>query len=212
MMFIFIAMGILLPTMHQSSLGTMMILAGHKLSPLWHTAMLPLLFLITALTMGYAVVVFESLFVSMNFNRPYETPLLSRIAKIIAHMIAFYLLLRWADLIYRGALVELLQFKLTSFMFVLENILFIYPMLQMYSKAQRNTKRGLFFSAVSMLLAGSLYRFNVYIIGFNPGEGYHYFPSFQEIMITVGIISMEILLYLIFIKKLPVLPEVKHVH
>jgi len=55
-----------------------------------------------------------------------------------------------------------------------------------------------------------LYRFNAFIIGFNPGGGFEYFPSFSEIIITLGIISIEIMMYLIFIKKLPVLPEVKH--
>ena len=51
-MFIFLALGVLLPTMHQSSLGTMMIVAGKKLSPLWQTGFLPLLFLISAILMG----------------------------------------------------------------------------------------------------------------------------------------------------------------
>ena len=34
-----LALGILLPTMHQSSLGTMMLLAGPRLHPLWFTAL-----------------------------------------------------------------------------------------------------------------------------------------------------------------------------
>ena len=38
--------GLLLPTMHQSSLGTMMLLTGPKLHPLWFTPWLPLLFLV----------------------------------------------------------------------------------------------------------------------------------------------------------------------
>jgi Ni/Fe-hydrogenase subunit HybB-like protein len=42
-MFVFIALGVLLPTMHQSSLGSLMIISGHKLSPLWQTNLLPLL-------------------------------------------------------------------------------------------------------------------------------------------------------------------------
>ncbi len=209
-MFIFIALGILLPTMHQSSLGTMMIMAGSKLSPLWQTPMLPLLFLISAITMGFSIVVFESLFVSVNLQRPFETPLLSKIGKIIANLIVAYLIVRLIDLIWRGALGDIFNGDLKSIMFVIENILYIYPVVILYSIRKRQSKRYLYLSATSMLLAGILYRFNTYLIGFDPGGGYHYFPAAQEILITVGIIAMEIILYLIFIKRLPVLPEVKH--
>jgi Ni/Fe-hydrogenase subunit HybB-like protein len=58
-----------------------------------------------------------------------------------------------------------------------------------------------------MLLGGTLYRFNVYLIGFNPGKGWHYFPSFAEMMISVGIVSIELLGYQVLIKLLPVLPN-----
>ena len=43
-----IALGLVLATMHQSSLGTLMLLAGARLHPLWRTPLLPLLFLVTA--------------------------------------------------------------------------------------------------------------------------------------------------------------------
>ncbi len=53
-MFVFVALGVLLPTMHQSSLGSMLLVMGYKLSPLWFTLWLPALFVISALAMGYA--------------------------------------------------------------------------------------------------------------------------------------------------------------
>ena len=58
-----------------------------------------------------------------------------------------------------------------------------------------------------ILPGGTLYRFNVYLIGFNPGRGWHYFPSFAEIMISVGIVSIELLGYQVLSKLLPVLPN-----
>ncbi len=88
--------------------------------------------------------------------------------------------------------------------------MFLIPMVILFSEKKRNSKQQLFIAAVFMILAGSLYRFDAFIVVFNPGHGYHYFPAFQEIMITVGIIAMEIMAYMIFVKKLPVLPDVKH--
>jgi Ni/Fe-hydrogenase subunit HybB-like protein len=112
---IIVSLGILLPTMHQSSLGALMIIAGPKLSPLWQTPLLPLLFLITAIAMGYAVTVFESLLSSLAFNRPYETPLLAKLANVMVGFVGVYLLIRGADLIWRGQLGLIFTDSTTSF-------------------------------------------------------------------------------------------------
>ncbi len=209
-MFVFIALGVLLPTMHQSSLGSLMVISGKKLSPLWQTQFIPLLFLISAITMGYAIVVFESVFSALAFKRPMETPMLAKLAKIIAGLIGVYLVIRFADLIGRGALGLAFQGDLSGAMFILENILYILPAALLAVPANRASNRMLFLSAFSMLLAGSVYRFNAFLVGFNPGAGWHYFPAFSELMITIGIIAVEILAYLVFVKKLPVLPKVEH--
>jgi Ni/Fe-hydrogenase subunit HybB-like protein len=209
-MFVFISIGVLLPTMHQSSLGSLMIIGGHKLHSLWQTNLLPLMFLLTAITMGYAIVIFESLFASLGLKRPLETSLLSKLAAIIPKLIIAFFVVRIADLIYRGALGEIFRFNLQSIMFIIENLLFIYPMVVLLSAKKRQAPKYLFLSAVSMLVAGALYRFDAFLIAFNPGNGYHYFPAFSEIMITVGIIAIEIMAYLWFVKRLPVLPDLKH--
>ena len=210
LMFIFIALGVLLPTMHQSSLGTLMIVAGKKLSPLWQTGFLPLLFLTSAILMGYAMVVFESLFSAIGLKRPLEISLLSKLSAVMPKLLIVYLLIRFGDLIWRGQLGLIFAFDLNSFMFIIENILYIYPLVILFSAEKREQPKQLFIAAVLLILAGGLYRFNTYLVGFNPGEGWSYFPAFGETMITVGIIAMEIMAYLIFVKKFPVLPDVKH--
>jgi len=202
------AVGILLPTMHQSSLGTLMIIAGPKLSPLWQTPMLPAFFLLSAITMGFAVTVFESVLSSIAFNRPLETHMLGKISVVMAWVIAFYLLLRGADLLFRGAPVFTGGFQ--SFMFILETLLYLAPVLLLLSPELRRNLRWIFAASVSMLLAGSLYRFNAFLIGYNPGTGWRYFPALPEIIITLGIIAMELMAYLYFVKKFPVLHRVEH--
>jgi Ni/Fe-hydrogenase subunit HybB-like protein len=211
-MFIFIALGVLLPTMHQSSLGSLMIIAGDKLSGLWQTGFLPLLFLISAIMMGFGMVIFESLFSSVTLKRPLETSLLAKLSGIIPKFLIAFLIIRFGDLIFKGKLGLIFNFNLQSLMFIIENLLFIYPLIILSSKEKRNQSKCLFLSAASLVLAGSVYRFDTFLIGFSPGANWHYFPSFAEIMITIGIISVEIMAYLIFIKTLPVLPEpaIKH--
>jgi len=196
--------------MHQSSLGTLMVIAGYKLSPLWQTQMLPLFFLLSAVSMGFAVVVFESIVSSLAFRRPFETSMLAKIAAVIMWLLVVYLGLRFLDLLVRGQLGLIFQGNSESFMFILENALYVVPVLLLASRPLRSNLRWLFVASVSMLLAGSLYRFNAFLIGFNPGPGWTYFPALPEIFITLGIVAFELMAYLYFVKRFPVLPKVEH--
>jgi Ni/Fe-hydrogenase subunit HybB-like protein len=207
---VIVALGILLPTMHQSSLGTLMIIAGHKVSPLWQTQLLPLLFLLTAITMGYAVTVFESLLSAMAFKRPFETPLLAKVSQVMFYLVSAYLVIRFGDLILRGALGTIFRDSTSGLMFIIENVLFLEAVVVLASPARRMSNKWLFISSMCLLLAGAIYRFNTFLVGFSPGPGWSYFPSLPEIMITVGIVALELMGYLYFVKKYPVLPKVEH--
>jgi Ni/Fe-hydrogenase subunit HybB-like protein len=207
---VIVAVGILLPTMHQSSLGTLMIIAGHKLSPLWQTGFLPLFFLMSAITMGFAVTIFESILSSLAFKRPFETPLISEIGGVMAWIIGVYLVLRFGDLAVRGQLGLIFHGDLKSFMFILENLCYLAAFLLMISPALRRQTQWLFVASMAMLLAGSLYRFNAFLIGYSAGPGWRYFPALPEIFITLGIIAVELMAYLYFVKKYPVLAKLEH--
>lgn len=209
-LFLIIAIGMLLPTMHQSSLGTLMLITGNKLSPLWHTQLLPLLFLSSAMMMGYAVVIFEAILSSKAYGLPVEWNMLKKLSGIIPWLLLLFLGVRYGDLVYRGKFLQAFQLNYYGFFFTLENLLYLIPLVLLFPNKNRTNLRLLFISAVSAMLAAALYRFNVYLIGYNPGEGWNYFPSFSELSITLGVISLEILGYLIFVKKLPVLAHAKH--
>jgi len=210
-LFIFIAIGVLLPTMHQSTLGTLMVIAGNKLSGLWQTGWLPLLFLISSIMMGYAIVVFESLYSSIGFKRPFETPILGKLGKLMAWLGLIFIAVRFGDLIWRGQLGLLFTDGwANSTMFIIENLLFIVPMVMLFSEKNRKSTKSLFLIAVAILLAGAVYRFDAFLVGFDPGQGWHYWPSASELLITIGIVAIEIMAYLAFIKWLPILPNIKH--
>ena len=86
-MWVLIAVGVVLPMMHQSSLGTALIPLGHKLSALYWTPWLPLLYVTSALAMGYAVVVFEATLVSKSFHLPDEHALLVRVGRVVGWLL-----------------------------------------------------------------------------------------------------------------------------
>ncbi|MDH4321748.1 MAG: Ni/Fe-hydrogenase cytochrome b subunit [Desulfobulbaceae bacterium] len=206
-LFFFVAMGLLLPSMHQSSLGTLILMAGYKLSPLWRTGFLPMLFLLSAITMGYAVVIVESCFSSVGFRRPLEKELLEKISSFMPWVLLFYLLVRIEDVNLRGYLPLAFAGDSKGNLFLLENILLGLPMLLLFSPAYRKRRMILFLAAFSIMLGGALYRFNTYITGFDPGNGWHYFPTGPEIMVTFGFLAMELLGYLWLVRKLPILAD-----
>ena len=128
----------------------------------------------------------------------------------MAWVIGAYLVLRFADLVTRGEMNLIFRGDLNSIMFIVENVCFFGALIIMSGKWLRNSPRLLFFASMLMLLAGALYRFDTYLVGFNPGTGWHYFPALPEILITVGIVAIELMAYLYFIKRYPVLPKIEH--
>ncbi len=202
--FLLIALGVLLPTMHQSSLGSMMILAGYKLDPLWQTPLLPLLFLGTALFMGFAMVIFEGTISSRVYNLGDETSMFAKVSRILYWVIAVWMIVRLHNVFVNGHLGDAFSGSFLGNMFLLENLFLVVGMTIIGSSKFRSSARMLFIAAVLILCAGALYRFNVYLIAFKPGAGFSYFPSWGEQMVTYALIATEIAAYTFFVKYFPV--------
>ncbi len=127
LLFWIIALGMLLPTMHQSSLGTLMILTGPKLHPLWQTPFLPLLFLISCIAMGYAAVVFESTLATAFFRRSPDTDMLAALSGAMLPVLGAFLVLRVGDLASRGQLGLVFAADRFALAFWIEIALFAMP-------------------------------------------------------------------------------------
>lgn len=96
-------------------------------------------------------------------------------------------------LILEGKLLLAFSSGWLSVLFFLEILLFLVPTIILTNREARYSPRKLFIAAVLYILGGALYRFNCYLIAWSPGRNWVYFPSFSEVMITVGIVSLEVL-------------------
>ncbi len=213
LLFVIIAIGVLLPTMHQSSLGSLLIAMGYKVDILWQsTYLMPLFAILTAMAMGFSIVIFEASLVTVGFKRHSETHLLKGLGKVVQALLAVFLILRFGDLIMRDALSSAFSGSFKANMFLLETLLFIVPLAILSSAKYRNKGSTLFIAGFTMLMAGALYRFNAFLIGWTPNasDSVIYFPSSQELLVSIGIIAMEILGYILLVKLLPVLPKEEH--
>jgi Ni/Fe-hydrogenase subunit HybB-like protein len=198
------ALGILLPTMHQSSLGSLMLIAGPRLHPLWNTAWLPLLFLLSCLAMGFAAVVFESVLASWLFKREPERAMLAGLGAAIVPFSVAYVWLRLYDIAARGQLPALFAFDLYSVLVLLELALTVVAVFILLSDSRRRRLGELFRAAMLLMFAGSLYRFDTYLVAFTPGAHWSYFPSVMELLVTLGLIAGEVMLYIAIVKYFPI--------
>jgi Ni/Fe-hydrogenase subunit HybB-like protein len=200
-----VALGLLLATMHQSSLGTLMLLAGSRLHPLWRTPILPLLFLISCVAMGFAVVVFESALSSVAFGRKPEIGMLASLAAIVVPLQLTFVALRIGDLWWRGDLGLLFAGDARAAVAAFEYVALLAPAVMLISARSRRDLGALVRAAMVMMFAGALYRFDTYLVAFMPGPHWSYFPSVPEITITVGLVAFEVLAYIVIVKTFPVL-------
>jgi Ni/Fe-hydrogenase subunit HybB-like protein len=208
-LFVFIAIGVLLPTMHQSSLGSMLMVFGTQIDPVYQTKFLPLLFLSSTIGMGLAAVTVEGTVSALSLRRPLESDLLARLMRIGAVITTGFLVLRFADLAHRGVLPRVFEHTKIAMMFWIETALFVASILLVLGRPGSRPRR-FFLAAMAMALAGILYRIDAYLVAYHTGNGWSYFPSLGEITVTFGLIAFEILAFIIAVRILSVLPAPHH--
>jgi len=200
-----VATAILLPTMHQSSLGSLFLLAGPRLNPLWQTPFLPLLFLLSCYAVGYAAVVLASEFSALAWDTAVDWKMLSNLSRIMAWVLGAFLVVRWLDVIYRGALLAPEAQGMYRYLFYTETILLLLPAIGLQFRKLREDPSMNVRMAIMIVVGGCLYRLDAALIGFMPGTHFKYFPSVIELMITFGFVAMSIVGYIYFVKRFPIL-------
>jgi Ni/Fe-hydrogenase subunit HybB-like protein len=206
-MWFFIIAGVVLSCMHQSSLGSLMLIAPTKLHPLWYTPMLPLLFLVSAIAVGYPMVVFEATLATTSLKLDSEIKVLGPLTRITIFLLGLYLALKVGDMVVRGTYVYLLDFTAQTNSFLLEMVFgVVVPWLMLLSPGVRRSRRSLFI-ACTMIVGGVLVnRLNVFVVGYRPPiSEANYSPAIGEILVTVGLIAALMFLYRAIVTYLPVL-------
>ena len=206
-MWVFIIAGIVLSCLHQSSLGSLMLIAPSKIHPLWYTPILPLLFLLSAISVGYPMVTVESIIVSKSFGRSPEMDVLTPLAKFMPLLMGIYLVVKVGDMLVRGTYTYLLDGTYQTNAFIIE-LLFgvILPFIMLLFPRVRRSPSLLFFNAMLFVLGVVLNRINVFIVSYTPPYIIQsYFPAVGEIFITVGLVAALMFLYRVIVFIFPVL-------
>lgn len=201
-----IGLAFILPSMHQSSLGSLMMLAGPRVHPLWQTPMLPVLYLLMAYILGMAAIVGILMISCLAWNRPLDMKILGRLGYFTALTSMVWLALRVGDIFGRGMLPLVFKFDSYSVFFLLEMVLINVPGVMLLRTKWRDDPAKMYRMLVMLTVGGLLYRYVPTTIAFIPGDQYFYFPTIPELIISGGFIALAIIGYLYTVKRYNILP------
>jgi len=197
--------GVMLSTLHQSSLGSLYLIVPNKLHPLWYTPLLPVLFFLSAICVGLAMTIFESSMSSRHFGKQLELPLIQRLGRTLLLMLCVYTVVRFQDLLHRGVFSLVRQDGWEVWLFLLEILLSsALPICLLLIPKVRESPKGLYLSAVLCILGFVANRMNVTITGMEAAARIKYFPKWTEIAVTLAIIGFGFLVFALAVRYLPI--------
>jgi Ni/Fe-hydrogenase subunit HybB-like protein len=204
--------GVILSTLHQSSLGSLFLIVPNKLHVIWYSPLLPIMFFISAVMVGLAMVIFESFISSKVFKRALEIDILSGLAKAEFVVLIIYFMVKIVDLAVRGALPAVFASGTEGTMFISEMLIgLIIPMILLGMPSVRKNITGLFISSLLVIIGLIINRTNVSVIGLLGESKTSYFPSWGEFLVTAAVIAGGILAFKLAVKYFNVFSaKVKH--
>jgi Ni/Fe-hydrogenase subunit HybB-like protein len=196
--------GVVLSTLHQSSLGSMLLMMPETLHPLWYTPILPILFLTSAIAVGPAMVIFETTLSSKAFGHKLPLDILSGLGRAIPYILGLYLLLKLMDLMARGEIGLIFTAYPQNLLWWGEIILgVILPIVFFSMPSVRQSRSGVFWSAVLVVLGLVLNRFNVSMLALAIRPGFTYFPHWMEVAISAALVADALLVIWLAHRLLP---------
>lgn len=192
----------LVPFGHQASLGSIYMAMPNKLDSLWSTSAQPWLFLISAFFVGFAIVTLEYKWASKRYNKEYDADMIASLLKIGSFIMLAFLALKIGDVVVRGEIGNVFAFDTQSIFWLLEVGLILVAVIMGLTGKIKTAGQQITFSvltAVGVILT----RTNVVTVGMVEYLGNTYFPSWIEIVMTIGLLFISVLIYLFAIENLP---------
>ncbi len=200
-----VILGVLLSMLHQSSLGSLFLIVPEKLYPLWYTPLLPVLFFISSIAVGFAMVIFESYLSARAFSKNLERPLVMELARIVVFVLSLYLVLKLIDISRRELWHYLFINRTETYFFWAEWIIGVFaPMILLATPRIRQHQLALFWSVLMVILGFVMSRLNIAITGMESYSQAGYFPSWMEISITIFIVALGFAVFRFVVKNFAV--------
>jgi len=205
--------GVILSTLHQSSFGSLYLILPNRMHELWYSPLLPILFFISCISTGISMIIFETLLISRKGVELISDELKSNLAKIVAMVLAIYLVVRFQDMHTRGVLEAMHTLSYHSLAFYVEiGLGFVLPLILLLIPPIRKCRCGLYASIVFVFIGFAANRMNTVVTSLEEygNKMWTYFPSAIEIIISLGIAALGITMFILTTRFLPVFETEKH--
>jgi Ni/Fe-hydrogenase subunit HybB-like protein len=200
--------GVVLSTLHQSSLGSMLLMMPETLHALWYTPILPILFLTSAVAVGPAMVIFESTLSTKAFGHKLDINVLSGLARVIPYILGIYLLLKIFELAAVGELGLIFTAYPQNLLWWGEIVIGVISPIILFSIPEVRYNRNAVFWTSALVIAGLVFnRFNVSMLALGMRPGYVYFPHWMEFAISAGLVADALLVIWLAHRFLPITPR-----
>jgi len=194
--------GIVLSTLHQSSLGSLFLLTPYRLHELWYSPIIWILFFVSAIGLGLMIVTAESFFSAWLFKHKLRLDLMAGLGRTASVVLFVFAALRVGDVAYRGLLPTLANGSWQSNLFIFEILLSaLLPATLLLFRKVRTSGIGLGTCAAMTIFGMIGYRFDVCIVAFLRPDSMPYFPSWIEVAVSMGIVAGAMLIFIFFIEK-----------
>ena len=205
--------GIVLSTLHQSSLGALFLIMPFRVHPLWYSPLIPVFFFISAIGLGLTAVVLDGFIATWLFGQKLHRDVLSRLGKIAGYVLWLYVILRLGDLAWRGVIPAALDGSWQSVLFAAEILIGgVLPATLLLVPKIHNSRDGLISGALLAVFGVVSQRLALSMLTMQLPEGSGYTPSMLETIIAFAVPSAAGLVYILFAENLAVLqPDVPDV-
>ena len=208
-------MGVILSTMHQSSLGALYLIAPSKMHPLWYSSFIPVFFFISSIFAGMSMVIFEGTLAHKGLHDQMDEHHLRNADKVVfgfgkaaSIVMMGYLFIR----IFGVAMDNNWAYLATGYgtWFLVELGGFVALPAFLYAIGVRERKAGIVRVAAALTVLGVVInRFNVSLVAFNwqVPSAEKYFPSWMEIAVSIFMVTLIVTAYRFICTYMPVLRE-----
>jgi Ni/Fe-hydrogenase subunit HybB-like protein len=196
-----VILGITLSTMHQSSLGSLFLIVPYKMHPLWYTALLPLMFLVSAVAVGFGMLIFESMISSHVYGEELREEIVRGLSRGLLITLSLLFAIKAFDLILAGEIGLIFQGSMQSSMFILENLIgILLPVAILLTPKYHEDLIWIFRASLLSIMGLILNRLDIGLVSMAGGP---YVPHILEVAVTVGLFAGGILVFGLAKRNLP---------
>ncbi|MFC2097500.1 NrfD/PsrC family molybdoenzyme membrane anchor subunit [Bacteroidota bacterium] len=201
---ILIIVGIVISIIHQSSLGILYLMVPFKLAAPWYTTLLPIDSILTAICVGLAMIIIESIISIRVYRIAVDSVLIRNLSKAMVWVILLTLLFKFVVLYIQNGLIFNATTKQLLAFWIEVGAGLILPLILLILPVVKKTEKAILWISIMVVGGVILNRANIVWIGQNIENYPVYYPHIFEILITIGIFSMTILLFYHICKRIPI--------